>query len=89
VLLACRYAVLYWEMRQSLFVVTRGLSMLIINLSASVISVLACCLRQIAADTPPDSPVAFTVSCKFMEVRATSSSLGIRNAYNYSSHVTR
>jgi hypothetical protein len=69
VLLACRYTVLYWEMRQSLFVVTRGLSMLIINLSASVISVLACCLRQIAADTLPDSPLAFTVSCKFMEVK--------------------
>lgn len=68
VLLACRYAVLYWEMRQSLFVVTRGLDSLLLNLLASVVAVTACCLRQLAADTPLDSPAAFSVPCRFMEV---------------------
>jgi hypothetical protein len=68
VLLACRYAVLYWEMRESLFVVTRGLDSLLLNLLASVISVMAICLRQVAADTPPDSPTAFSVACNYMEV---------------------
>lgn len=68
VLVACRYALLYWEMRESLFVVTRGLDSLFLNLLASVISVVAICMRQVAADTPPDSHTAFSVPCDYMEV---------------------
>jgi hypothetical protein len=67
-------------------VVTRGLALLLTNLLASMIIAAACCLRQIAADTPPDSPLAFQIPCGYMEVRSNLGHLrekGFRSIYIY------